>query len=268
MTTTTHGHHAQQAVDIAELWASLTESELDQETRALVEERGGTAGLFDFSREVLVSSGLLARSWQGRSWHLPISTWLEAARHFSAGDDDAQRFVEWLGGIPRRRTFTCDNEVLHDVQLALHWRWRHRWFSRSFMPARKAIILPLDRIPIHEDLHGDDFEVKIGSLIASTTPHGQLSSTGHGEIFIGWHHGYHHASERIYVDGLSRALDLVASDLDVHRGPEQPIPGGQFFVEPDGSVRCAACGERVTHLSYAHRPAIQGPCPGDSAGWP
>jgi len=99
-------------------------------------------------------------------------------------------------------------------------------------------------------------------MLAATSPHGQFSSTGTEECFVGYHRGYHRQTDRIYVDGLSVALDRAALILDDHRRGAFPIPGGRFYVTPAGQVIRAACRVQITMLGARRADSVRSTCIG------
>lgn len=242
------------------IWAALTEQQLDQDVLEVFVASPNTNRLLGFTDTELWEAGTRVRTRAGSRWALPLGEWAVACEDWRKAEYDAALFTNWVSSLGREYATYMEPEILPTLGSIIHWRWRNRWFYRAVRPTRRATRSPLGEIPGLHGLEADHFETQVALLLAVTTPSGQFSSTGGGECFIGWHSGYHHQHERIYVDGLSAALDNAAWTLDEHRRGTQAIPGGRFYVHSSGDVECAACCKAITKLSVKLEPGAIESC--------
>jgi len=239
-------------------WCRVTDQDFDMDLAEGIVKNPATSRLFAFSDEELMQSGTQARTRRGDVWALPLAEWLDAAQNWRQAEEEADLFASWL----ERVAGDSRQAVTPQLMAVARWRLRHRWFYRAYRPNRHVSILPLGEVPGLNGLEPDLVETEMALLLAVTSPHGQFSSTGTGECFVGWHRGYHRQTERIYVDGLSAALDRAASILDEHRLGAFAIPGGRFYVTASGEVICAACRVTMTLLGSPRASSIRSSCIG------
>jgi hypothetical protein len=243
-------------------WCRVTEQDFDMDLAEGIVKNPATSRLFAFSDEELMQSGTQARTRRGDVWALPLAEWVDAARNWRQAEEESRLFVLWLDRVLAESDVPLDGRTRGQLATVVRWRLRHRWFYRTALPSRPRWIVPLDEVPGIGSLEPDYVETQLVLMLAATSPHGQFSSTGTGECFVGWHRGYHHQTDRIYVDGLSVALDRAASILDEHRRGAFPIPGGRFYVTPSGRVVCAACRTTITMVGASRAESGRSTCTG------
>ena len=243
-------------------WCRITEQDLDMDLAEGIVANPATLQLFGFSEEELMQSGLQARTRRVDRWALPLAEWVDAAQSWREAEEESRLFVTWLDRIAAESDLPSDPRLRGELETVVRWRLRHRWFYRTALPSRPRWVVSLAEVPGIEHLEPDYVETQLALMLAATSPHGQFSSTGTGEYFVGYHRGYHRQTDRIYVDGLSVALDRAASILDEHRLGVFPIPGGRFYVVPTGQVICAACRVQITMLGASRADSVRSTCTG------
>ena len=243
-------------------WCRVTEQTFDMDLAEGIVRNPATPQLFEFSDEELMQSGTQARTRRGDVWALPLAEWVDAAQSWRQAEVESRLFALWLERAVAESGATIDERTRGQLATVVQWRLRHRWFYRTALPSRPRWIVPLDEVPGIASLEPNFVETQVALMLAATSPHGQFSSTGTGECFVGWHRGYHHQTDRIYVDGLSAALDRAASILDEHRRGAFPIPGGRFYVTPDSQVICAACRVTITVVGAPRGEIARSTCTG------
>lgn len=243
-------------------WCLITEQDFDMDLAEGIVTNPATSQLFAFSDEELMQSGTQARTRRADVWALPLADWVDAAHSWRQAEEESRLFALWLERVVAESGVTLDERTRGQLATVVRWRLRHRWFYRTALPSRPRWIVPLGEVPGMASLEPNYVETQVALMLAATSPHGQFSSTGTGECFVGWHRGYHHQTDRIYVDGLSAALDRAASILDEHRRGAFPIPGGRFYVTPDAQVICAACRTTITMLGAPRSEGVRSTCTG------
>ena len=244
------------------MWCRVTEQDFDMDLAEGIVTNPATPKLPGFSDDELMQSGVQARTRRGDVWVLPLAEWADAAQSWREAEEESRLFAAWLHQIFSESDLPSDLGLRGQLETVVRWRLRHRWFYRTALPSRPRWVVSLDEVPGIEYLEPDYVETQLALMLAATTPHGQFSSTGTGECFVGYHRGYHRQTDRIYVDGLSVALDRAASILDDHRRGAFPFPGGRFYVTPAGQVICAACRVQITVLGAARADSVRSTCTG------
>ena len=84
--------------------------------------------------------------------------------------------------------------------------------------------------------------------LAATSPSRQFGVTPHGAVFTASTYGKSREDQRLYLEGLSRALDSVVDTFMLFRLGE----GGRFY-EDDGAVIFPAARNRVFMMLEADR---------------
>jgi hypothetical protein len=247
---------------VVTVWCHVTEQDFDTDLAEGIVANPATLQLFGFSDEELMQSGIQARTRRGDVWALPLAEWVDAAQRWREAEEESRLFVTWLNRIVAESDVPSDPGLRRQLETVVRWRLRHRWFYRTALPSRPRWVVPLDEVPGIQHLEPDVVETQLALMLAATSPHGQFSSTGTGECFVGYHRGYHRQTDRIYVDGLSVVLDRAASILDDHRRGAFPIPGGRFYVTPAGQVICAACRVQITVLGISRADSLRSTCTG------
>ena len=244
------------------VWCRVTEQNVDMDLAERLVTNPATLQLLGFSDDELMQSGVQARTRRGDVWALPLTEWIDAAHSWREAEEESRLFAAWLNRIAAESDLPSDPGLRQQLETVVRWRLRHRWFYRTALPSRPRWVVPLDEVPGIQHLEPDVVETQLALMLAATSPHGQFSSTGTGECFVGYHRGYHRQTDRIYVDGLSVVLDRAASILDDHRRGAFPIPGGRFYVTPAGQVICAACRVQITVLGISRADSVRSTCTG------
>lgn len=247
---------------VVTVWCHVTEQDIDMDLAEAIARNPATQALFGFSDDELMQSGIQARARRGDAWVMPMTEWVEAAQSWREAEEESRLFTVWLHQVVSESDLPSDPRLRGQLETVVRWRLRHRWFYRTALPSRPRWVMSLDGVPGIEHLEPDYVETQVALMLAATSPHGQFSSTGTGECFVGYHRGYHRQTDRIYVDGLSVALDRAASILDEHRLGVFPIPGGRFYVTPAGQVICAACRVQITVLGASRADSVRSTCTG------
>jgi hypothetical protein len=243
-------------------WCLVTQQDFDMGLAEAIARSPATPALLAFSDDELMQSGVQARARRGDVWVMPLGEWVDAAQSWREAEEESRLFTDWLHQVVSESDLPSDPRLRGQLETVVRWRLRHRWFYRTALPSRPRWIVSLDQVPGIEDLEPDFVETQLALMLAATSPHGQFSSTGTGECFVGYHRGYHRQTDRIYVDGLSVALDRAASILDDHRRGAFPIPGGRFYITPAGQVICAACRVQIVALGASRADSVRSTCAG------